>query len=65
MSPEYVLLYAKSNKNDDLDADAASQPTMRFTRIKTKSVQLWAIAEYLPPRARRRISPARGCGQAS
>jgi transposase len=34
MSPEYVRAYVKSQKNDDLDAEAiaeaAMRPTMRF-----------------------------------
>lgn len=40
MSPEYVRPYVKSNKNDDLDAEAiaeaASRPTMRFVVIKSQ-----------------------------
>ena len=39
MSPEYVRPYVKSNKNDDLDAEAiaeaASGPTMRFVLVKS------------------------------
>lgn len=40
MSPEYVRPYVKSNKNDDLDAEAiaeaASRPTMRFVVVKSQ-----------------------------
>lgn len=40
MSPEYVRPYVKSNKNDDLDAEAiaeaASRPTMRFVVVKSE-----------------------------
>ncbi len=40
MSPKYVRPYVKSNKNDDLDAEAiaeaASRPTMRFVVAKSK-----------------------------
>jgi transposase len=30
MSPEYVRPYVKAQKNDELDAEAATRPTMRF-----------------------------------
>lgn len=40
MSPEYVRLYIKAQKNDDRDAEgiaeAASRPTMRFVDLKSK-----------------------------
>lgn len=39
MSPEYVRPYVKSQKNDDLDAEAiaeaATRPTMRFVPVKS------------------------------
>ena len=39
MSPEYVRPYVKSQKNDDLDAEAiaeaAMRPTMRFVEVKS------------------------------
>ena len=38
MSPEYVRLYVKAQKNDDRDAEAiaevATRPTMRFVELK-------------------------------
>ena len=41
MSPEYVRLYVKSQKNDDRDAEAiaeaATRPTMRFVTLKTEA----------------------------
>ncbi len=40
MSPEYVRPYVKSQKNDDLDAEAiaeaATRPTMRFVPVKSQ-----------------------------
>ena len=40
MSPEYVRPYVKSQKNDDLDAEAiaeaAMRPTMRFVGVKSQ-----------------------------
>lgn len=40
MSPEYVRPYVKSQKNDDLDAEAiaeaATRPTMRFVAVKSQ-----------------------------
>jgi transposase len=40
MSPEYVRLYVKAQKNDDRDAEgiaeAASRPTMRFVELKAQ-----------------------------
>lgn len=44
MSPEYVKLYVKADKNDDCDAEtiaeAATRPTMRFVRIKGECPEL-------------------------
>jgi transposase len=41
MSPEYVRPYVKSQKNDDLDAEAiaeaAMRPTMRFVEVKSQA----------------------------
>jgi len=41
MSPEYVRLYVKAQKNDDLDAEAiaeaAMRPTMRFVEVKSQA----------------------------
>jgi transposase len=40
MSPEYVRLYVKAQKNDDRDAEgiaeAATRPTMRFVELKSQ-----------------------------
>ena len=40
MSPEYVRLYVKAQRNGDLDAqaiaEAASRPTMRFVEVKSQ-----------------------------
>ena len=40
MSPEYVRLYVKAQKNDDRDAEAiaeaATRPTMRFVGLKSQ-----------------------------
>ena len=40
MSPEYVRLYIKAQKNDDRDAEgiaeAATRPTMRFVELKSQ-----------------------------
>ena len=41
MSPEYVRPYVKSQKNDDLEAEAiaeaATRPTMRFVEVKSQA----------------------------
>jgi transposase len=41
MSPEYVRLYVKAQKNDDRDpeviAKAATRPTMRFVKLKSEA----------------------------
>jgi len=41
MSPEYVRPHVKSQKNDDLDAEAiaeaATRPTMRFVEVKSQT----------------------------
>src|SRR3954451_22235233 len=41
MSPEYVRLYVKAQKNDDRDAEAiaeaATRPTMRFVALKSEA----------------------------
>ena len=41
MSPEYVRLYVKAQKNDDRDAEAiaeaATRPTMRFVELKSET----------------------------
>ena len=37
MSPEYVRPYVKAQKNDELDAEAATRPTMRFIEVKSQA----------------------------
>jgi len=56
MSPEYVWLYVKAQKNDDRDAEAiaeaATRPTMRFVELKSQEQIGLAIWSFRPTQPR-------------